>query len=185
MDVELARGPSANTALTPGVASSLPSGVSGDNMLVLAVRRNNRVYFRSGQALMEGPPAPLLETSARKTLVPICINGWGGTWGWETVGAFQFDPADWTGYSTMQFVLTGFVNGYTGDADAGMRLYDVTNDVEVALFDFLGVNTTTTVTSALLPVPTAGVLYAVQIGIFGGGSMDNGTVWWAGLRLTT
>lgn len=138
--VNLTRWPLTNVSLSPFAAGSVPNT---DDAYVLAARRGDDIYFRSGVKLSDGETKGLFSggfgAAGQKLISSAWITGRDShdSDTPKTVGAFAFNPTEYqvTGTNTLLFFRAVAANGYTG-ITTHVKLRNATDGEDVAELSF-------------------------------------------------
>lgn len=177
--VDLSRSPTKDTSVTLTKASKVPSS---DEALFLAIRRNNRVYWRDGKVLQNGDSVELFQTTgipvAGAGLTPLAINESTPDATYLVVGALEIDNAD---FATADFVALGNVSSISLDGD--IQLYNLTAGSALATLNFTE-SAPTQKSSTGLNLAAGANIYEIRIRLTNG-STQNDLLFcrWAGLDL--
>lgn len=142
--VSAVRSPTGIVTVEARVASQLRETEKGEDFVVIAVRRNNKIYFRNGAHLGDGDSYFLFEVnyfgsgggSQGSPFITMATNEVNPAVIPDVVGMFEVNPLDF-GTTTVgiQFDVIGWRSGM---GDGFVQLYDVTNMVELVTHDFAG-----------------------------------------------
>lgn len=176
--VVIPRGAAAGATLTPAKTTNISALPNHRDVLALAVRRLNAVWWRTGP--FGGGGSGGAGTDPRLTIAMATNEATGENTN-QTVGAFQLNPSDYT-YSpiTFFFVTLGSVSAAT--FTGRISLFNLTTATNVLNHDYTATATSRQRTSF---VPTAGNnIYEIRIRTTTGvPPNDKIFAWWAGIEI--
>lgn len=177
------RAPTVNTGLTIGVSAQLPSGVDGNDYLVLAVRRSNRIYFRNGNILQDGQSLNILETQGFRETIPLVLNVNTDQSTLQSGGAFALDPTVYEGGYIRLLVVAYITNALT---TGEIVLYNLTDSVTVTTITYTGVGSLTPTKQVSVPLTLVASekIYEIRFRVTGGTPpADKVYLMWAGFQI--